>query len=106
MFVINMDRPTRQITIHHANCPEYVTWAGVKVQNDGGWLGPYEVREEASARASYEARQLTSANISGPPCRRCPPLEQADVLLMTSILHQALEKVGGKLRDQYHNQRL
>ena len=71
-YAVNLDRPTHQITIHQADCPEYLEWVGRKDPANGQWFGEYQIIEEARARADYEAKLLGWANISPPPCRRFP----------------------------------
>lgn len=71
-YVVNVDKPTHQITIHRASCPDYLEWASVKDPANGGWFGPYEVLEEARGQAQHEHSQLGWSNTSELTCPRCP----------------------------------
>ena len=62
-YVVNEDRPTDSAHVHDETCG-YYTDRPPKVPGDGGWLGPFETRDEAFA----EARATGHSDVQGAGC--------------------------------------
>lgn len=62
-YVVNEDRPTDSAHIHDETCG-YHTDRRTKDPGDGGWLGPFETRDEAFA----EARATGRSDVRGAGC--------------------------------------